>query len=527
MLNFTTRGRLQAASALIISTVLVLFVALFGGSSANAQSQPIPDKVPVTITKLSQPGALGTAATGELLSALPAGATPIRGVVFDYYLVENTGADGTADIGTIEGQRDAASLTPATATIPGSATGSFLATSPAGETTATLPRGLYVVQEDPESVPAGVTAAAPFMLAVPLTDPTKLDEWLDHIYVYPKNSQIDAEKTVENADDLIVGDTVTWTINADIPRVENPAYNGSNAQFIAPDYFRIDDTLQADQLVLAPVFNAGSNTGIRVTAGTTSETTLLVEGTHYGITEDSSTPGANTYQILFTQAGREALAAAVNLDPIAKVSVKLDTTVLAAEVIENTASIFPNQNSVTQNDPLVTPAEDVRYGSYNFQKRSTDAGVTDLSGAQFRVYSDPEDAQALENHLVPTTGPADGLWTTNEAGEISINGLRFSGYADGEAFGDGDSRYVTYYLVEVQALGGHQLLAEPVPFIVDETTGASTPWTSDETIVNQATTGAFVLPLTGGSGTAMLTIAGILILAVVLFLARRRSAAEA
>ncbi|MBD8029995.1 SpaH/EbpB family LPXTG-anchored major pilin [Corynebacterium gallinarum] len=523
MLNFTTRGRLQAASALIISTVLVLFVALFGGSSASAQSQPLPTSVPVTITKLSQPGTLGSAATGEPLSALPAGATPIRDVVFDYYLVENTGADGTADIGTIEGQRDAASLTPATATIPGSPTGSFPATSPAGETTATLPRGLYVVQEDPTSVPAGVTAAAPFMLAVPLTNPTNLDEWLDHIYVYPKNSQIDAEKTVENAADLIVGDTVTWTINADIPRVENPAYNGSNARFIAPDYFRIDDTLQADQLVLDPAFNAVSNTGIRVTAGTTS----LVEGTDYGITEDSSTSGANTYQILFTQAGREALAAAVNLDPIAKVSVELDTKVLAAEVIDNTASVFPNQNSVTQNEPLVTPAEEVRYGSYNFQKDSSDDALTDLSGAQFRVYSNLDDAEALTNHLEPTTGPTDGLWETDASGQISINGLRHSGFADGESFTEADPRYITYYLVEVQALDGHQLLAAPVPFTVDETTGASTPWTSDETIVNQATTGAFVLPLTGGSGTAMLTIAGILILAVVLFLARRRSASEA
>lgn len=524
MLNFTTRGRLQAASALIISTVLVLFVALFGGSSANAQSQPVPAEVPVTITKLSQPDTLGTAATGEPLSALPAGATPIRDVVFDYYLVENTGADGTADIGTIEGQRDAASLTPATATIPVSPTGSFPATSPAGETTATLPRGLYVVQEDPTSVPAGVTAAAPFMLAVPLTDPTSLEEWLDHIYVYPKNSQIDADKTVENADDLIVGDTVTWTINADIPRVENPTSTGPTDQFLAPDYFRIDDTLQADQLELNPVYTEGNNTSIRVTAGDTT----LTEGTDYDITEAPvASPAGSTYQILFTETGRGALATAVNGDPDAQVSVELDTTVLAAEVIENTASIFPNQNSVTQNEPLVTPAEDVRYGSYNFQKLSTDAGVTDLSGAQFRVYSNLDDAEALTNHLEPTTGPADGLWETDASGQISINGLRHSGFADGESFTDADPRYITYYLVEVQALNGHQLLAAPVPFTVDETTGVSTPWTSDETIINQATTGAFVLPLTGGSGTAMLTIAGILILAVVLFLARRRSASEA
>lgn len=526
MLNFTTRGRLQAASALIISMMLTLMVALSGGSIASAQSQPIPDEVDVTITKLSQPGTLGSAATGEPLSALPEGATPISDVVFDYYLVENTGAGETADIGTNGGQRAAAGLTPATATIPGSPTGSFPATTPAGETTATLQRGLYVVQEDPTSVPAGVTAAAPFMLAVPLTDPTDRDAWLNQIFVYPKNSQIDAEKTVENAEDLIVGDTVTWTINTDIPRVENPAATDATNQFIAPDLFRIDDTLQADQLELNPVYTEGNNTSIRVTAGGT----LLVEGTEYNITEDAvSTPGSSTYQILFTQAGREALAAAVNLDPSAQVSVELDTKVLAAEVIENTASIFPNQNSVTQNDPLVTPAEDVRYGSYNFQKLSSDDAVTDLSGAQFRVYNTLKDAEAgNDNYLEPVDGGhTNGVWTTGEDGRISISGLRHSGFADGEAFGDGDSRYVTYYLVEVTALKGHQLLAAPVPFIVGENSGASDPWGFDKEITNQATTGAFVLPLTGGSGTAMLTIAGIAILAVVLFLARRRSTSEA
>lgn len=526
MFNTTTRGRLQAAGALMISIMLIWAVALFGGTSASAQSQPVPSSTQVTITKLSQPGTLGSAATGEPISVEPADG--IGGVIFEYYKVENTGEGETADIGTNAGQQAAEKITPDTEKISDTPTGVFIATSTTGETTKNLPRGLYVVKENLASVPAGVTASAPFMLTVPMTDPTNLNDWLDHIYVYPKNSRISAEKKVENAEDLIVGNTVTWTINADIPRVENPASTGADDQFLAPDYFRIDDTLQDGQLVLNPVYKeTGNNTGIRVTAGGTS----LTEGTDYGITKDVlSTPGSSTYQILFTESGRGALATAINADADAVVTVEIDTTVVSSQVIENTASIYPNQNALTQNRPLNTPAADVRYGSYNFQKGSSDQSLTDLSGAQFRVYADKTAAETgSDEFLQPANGGhTNGIWTTDPDGKINISGLRYSGFANGVSVAPGAEGYVTYYLVEIKALDGHQLLAAPVEFTVDGETGKSNEgWVADQTIINQANTGAFVLPLTGGSGTAMLTIAGIAILAMVLFLARRRSAAEA
>ena len=49
----------------------------------------------------------------------------------------------------------------------------------------------------------------------------------------------------------------------------------------------------------------------------------------------------------------------------------------------------------------------------------------------------------------------------------------------------------------------------------------------DIEVVNQATSGAFVLPLTGGRGTWMLILLGIAVLALVAILARRRSIEEA
>lgn len=508
MFNTTTRGRLQAAGALMISIMLIWAVALFGGSSASAQAQPVPANTPVTITKLSQPGTLGNAATGESAS-VPTGAERIGGVVFDYYLLPGY------DMGTNKGQEDAAALT-VTPTVTGEATGSFTATSPAGETTKTLDRGLYVVVERASTVPAGVTASAPFMLTVPMTDPTDLDAWLDHIYVYPKNSLITVTKTVQNATDYVVGDTVTWTAEAGIPRVENPAYDGTNDEFIAPDSFRIDEVFNNAQINLVNGYTAGNNPGIVVTAGTET----LIEGTEYNITPIDT----GGYRIELTPEGLAKLATQVNADPNAKVTVTIDTTVLTPGQITSTTDVYPNANAVTQERPARASAE-IRYGNYNFQKLSSDSTVADLSGAEFRVYATVGDAEADTNPLAPVGGGhTGGIWTTNADGEISITGLRYSNWSNGiSVSGDG---YVTYYLVETKALDGHQLLAAPVPFVVTAETGGTSPdWVADQEITNQANTGAFVLPLTGGSGTAMLTIAGIAILAVVLFVARRRSAA--
>lgn len=523
MNNSTKRGFLASVGAMATAAALALGGAV--AAHATSEGQPIPESSDVTITKLAQPDSLGNPATGEQISTDDY--TGIGGVEFDYYLVDDTGPGDDYDIGTNDGQEHAAGLTPETAAVGTTATGTFPATnSPSGVTTHTLDRGLYLVQENPATVPAGVTPAAPFLLAVPLTDPTNLNAWLDHIYVYPKNSQITGEKTVINsgANQVVVGSDVTWTINTDIPRVENPAYDGTDAnpQFIAPDLFRIDDTLQANQLALSPTFATGDNASISVTAGET----VLVEGTDYDITEVpvGEPATAQTYQILFTETGREALAAAVNADSNAQVTIELTTTVLAADEIENSASVYPNSDSVTENNPLEIPGTDIRYGSVDFTKLSPGADVVDLSGAVFELYATEDAAKTLDQdyRLTPTdnTGTVQDNWTTDADGNFSVEGLRYSGYADGESFDATDDRYQTYWIAEVVALDGHQLLPEPLEIVV----------TGDRVadgfeIRNQDNTGGFELPLTGGMGTAFLTIAGIAILAIVLMVARRRRAA--
>src|SRR5699024_8134388 len=126
------RGLLASLSAVVTTVAL----ALGGAAAAHADTtaQPVPESSPVTITKLEQPDTLGDHATGEQQST--AGFEGVGGVVFDYYLVEDTGVGQSNDIGTNAGQSYAAGLTAETAPVGATPTGGFPATNtPSGVTT--------------------------------------------------------------------------------------------------------------------------------------------------------------------------------------------------------------------------------------------------------------------------------------------------------------------------------------------------------------------------------------------------------
>ncbi|MBG0718425.1 SpaH/EbpB family LPXTG-anchored major pilin [Microbacterium sp. 2C] len=505
----TKRGFLATIGTVAAAAALVLT----GSVAAHAAPPlPVPVQSTVTITKLSQPNTLTAPANGTQVTTLPAGSAPIAGVTFDYYLVTGTAAGQANDIGTQTGQAYAAGLNATSAPVPTTKTGSFGQTKDDGTTTLTLPRGLYLIKES--GAPTGVTPAANFLLAVPLTDPVNQNAWLDTIYVYPKNAQIKATKTV-GSETLTVGGDATFTITTDIPRNPNPA--GSPA-FVAPSAFRIQDTLTDSQLKLSTTAAAA----LTVTAG---GTTLTGGGADYTVTAVTGTnPATTTQRIEFTSTGLSKLATAVNANPGAQVVVKLVATVQSAAVITNTASVFPDQGSITSNTPLVTTPVQMKYGTYLLNKKSTGGAGVSLAGAQFRVYATQADAAAANGNYLTTSTNTAGLWTTDANGQVSVGGLRYSGWVNGAAVASGTAGYQTYYLVEVKALTGHQLLTAPVAFTVDDNSATQ----MSQTIVNQQTTGGFVLPLTGGSGVVVFTVFGVGILAAVLIVARlrRREAAE-
>ncbi len=510
------RGFLAAASAALTALALG-----FGGAASAAPNTPAnpPATSDVTITKLTQPDAVGAPADGGVQNPVPVGAEGIAGVTFDYYLIPGTNAGQPNDIGTNTGQAWAAqqTVTSLAGSIPGTATGSFPVTVASGETTVTdLPRGLYVVRE--RIVPAGVTPAADFVLAVPLTDSDNPTAWLEHIYVYPKNSKIAGSKSVVDGvganSNYVVGGKVSWTIKAQIPRIANDAA-GATTRYKATDAFEIRDTLVDAQLT-------STADDITVTSPAGLEKGDNDDNKDYTVTS-ATADGETTWTIAFTATGREKLAAAVNNAANAEVVVGLVTTVQSVGTVTNEASIFPDGSSITSNNPLKTGGATIKYGNYQIVKKSSDNSVAgaDLAGAEFKVYLTKSDALAATNAVTTKENPA-GLWITGAGGNVTVGGLRYTNWADGAA-ANGTPKSQTYWLVETKALEGHQLLGEPVEFVVDDNSATQT---SQEIINAKTSGGGFELPLTGGTGTAMLTIGGILLLAAVLVVARRRRVNE-
>lgn len=519
MLNTNSRGIARGAAAFVAAAALVL------GGVAAAHAIPVenmPASSGLVITKLKQPAANGSPATGlPLTGALPS--EVIAGVTFSAYKVPLT-----KDPMSQEGQNEIAGVTLAAAkalvaNVPATRTGTtdsageihWQSDAPANKKDGeNLEAGLWVLSET--NTPPGVISSGDFLVAVPLTHPTDRNTWLDTIYVYPKNHTVAGVKSVRNATDLLVGDTVTWTIALDNP---SPRDNATGAH-VATDKFEVSDWFDATLL------NTAAD-GSGVTVGAPSN---LVKGQDYTVTVSGQ---SNTTQItvVFTGAGLEKLAA----EPAIDVAMTIDTVVAQQGNIVNNASFVSAQSQSLPTD--IEPAE-VRYGGYALHKESVGAPAgspADLAGAEFMVFSTEGAARAavagsqaaLDAALkpvvtVPGYDQATGVWTTNAAGQVGISGLRYSGFADGVVIDPSDARFQRYWLVETKALENHQLLAEPMEFLVAD--GSSTQVT--ERVVNQYNRGGFWLPLTGGVGTTVFTVVGLLLVAFVVLAARRRRRSE-
>lgn len=465
------RAVLAAATGLAL-TGLVAVPALAADTNVD------PERTgSITVHKYEEPDtATGLPADGSELSAAQlADLTALADVTFTVQQVPGV------DLSTNAGWQAAADLTVAAAT---SATAGVApvtrVTGADGVASFTgLPVGLYLVTET--GYPTGAVPSAPFLVTLPITNPTALNTWLYDVHVYPKNVVTGATKTVDDSGDATIGDTVSWTISGDIP-------NGGRT-----DAYVVTDTL-ATQLTYAG------------TSASLTDGTALVAGTHYTVAHDA---GTNTVTVTFTEAGLDLLAA----HDTARVSIVIDTVVNAIGEIANTASVYPNQSAIDSGSPVVTPPVLTKYGNATIQK--TDPEGAALSGATFQVYRSLADAEAGTNPVV-----IDGVssWTSGANGQLTISGLRYSNYVDGVEIAD-QAGWAHYYLVEVQAPSGYELLAQPVAFDV-----LSGDTAVDLTVENARSNAGFQLPLTGANGTAVLVLAGGLLLtgAVLLSVRTRR-----
>ncbi|MDR1778265.1 MAG: SpaH/EbpB family LPXTG-anchored major pilin, partial [Clostridiales Family XIII bacterium] len=159
---------------------------------------------------------------------------------------------------------------------------------------------------------------------------------------------------------------------------------------------------------------------------------------------------------------------------------------------------------------------------------------TKLSGAKFRIATSVDNAKEgifLQKdeygEIYQGYGPDDDeMWeeTTNSDGVA-----KFEGIADGLKDSDGeDVSGNTYYLVEIKAPDGYNLLSEPVA--VTFVSGAqkankNNNYSMKAEIMNNT---GFELPKTGGMGTVVFTVGGAVLmgLAVLIFVICRKKDKE-
>ena len=328
-----------------------------------------------------------------------------------------------------------------------------------------------------------------------------------------KASSLTLEKTADKAQ-AAVGDTVTYTLVAAVPQY--PA-NAANKGYILSD--KLPDGLTLGTVTVQGVTADGSET-------------TLADGTHYTQTTEGATrPDAANTPVSFKL---EFIYNQISSYSSIKVTYTATVNKDAAVTTGNVNNAYLDYNNDPYGDATwQTVTDEKTVYTYGIQVKKTDGANHPLSGAQFTLSTDEEGAQTIS-----FVADANGIYHkagTGEAGAatVAVDGegnLTLSGLNVG-----------TYYLTETKAPGGYNKLSTPIEITITDAKNAAGEDAPDGVVDDKdATTGyvqatvvntqGFVLPTTGGMGTALFTIAGVVLMgASVLVLAlfvRRRSSAK-
>lgn len=187
-------GLLSAVMALSLCAMPAM-AANDGGATTPPQDVWTQDTGSITIHKYEYNGQVKPNSTGEEndVDKLPEGATALKGATFSIYQVMDRAALRNYYDGT-DGQTKVTVDTYLNDTKDAIKSGETYSTAVATATTGAdgianfpgLNLGLYVVVET--GTPAKVTSPVkPFLVSVPMTKASSLNEWLYDIHVYPKN----------------------------------------------------------------------------------------------------------------------------------------------------------------------------------------------------------------------------------------------------------------------------------------------------------------------------------------------------
>ncbi len=359
----------------------------------------------------------------------------------------------------------------------------------------------------------------------------------ENVILTEKNEEPTVEKEVEEDSTQTYGDKNTADIGQDV----------NFQSTIALKYGAAKNVVLHDNMTSGLTFKADSIKVVTVTKnadGTETETEVTVpQGSTYWTVTTSSTEAplddGCTFEVKFDDDFIAGLVAGLESDKIAYLRVKYTATVNENAVIgdegnKNTAHLTYGNNSTVESTPSETFTYTYEFNVFKFYKN----GETDtaLAGAKFQLYKkvNNEELYAVitDGKLVKWVAAGSeeiSTLTSEEARKIKISGL------------DAD----TYYLKEIEAPEGYNILTGPITIVITESTTASegveadtdgkveytynsvtSPAGNDETdknVVKVENKSGTLLPSTGGIGTTIFyVVGGILMLGAVILLITKK-----
>lgn len=553
----------------LIAIVFILATTLGGAISGFAAPGSRPANGDLTIHKhyAEDASKIGDEGDGNVKALDPTNNPAVEGVHFNVYKLTKDGNAPDVPPSEKEGavykkvsdtkleiKYNSITYTYTMALLPGSGK-----TASDGTLKFTNLNGYYYVEEDlSKSTPkiggnsVDITVPVkPFIVSVPMTN-LKGDGWIDDVHVYPKNQGTIATKTVgekgetgivegSTGNSVNVGDSFPFTIRTNIPADIDDSLASDPAQkkyskFELWDSF--DEALNYNNDVGVYVYKKAID-------GTWSRQQILpADNSLY--TTDYTAPKLT---VSFTELGRTKLAELMNsTDKWTHVGISFTATVnekvhdKVNNTVENKATVtFENEGGTGTDKDKETPPTKTNTGDIDIKKTERD-GTGELLGAEFQIASSKENAEAgnylkvlvdannkitkILPHDTTETGAKKWIIRPHETDNTKLGVIGDTYYAtkfEGLQTESGTpSNKNKYYVFETKAPEGYNLLDKVVE--VDFANENATSHIVLKTIENSK---GFTLPNTGGVGTILLVVCGIILigLAIMLTMNKKKKAA--
>lgn len=502
-------------SAFALSGIFALSLSMaspvaFAQEARGEEPGPAAAAAPVSVIDANKTGSINihkflfdnptTPGTGEETAA-PVGAKPLGGVKFK---IEEVTLE--KPLNTPDGFAAARKLTADSAPVTAGKSWEVTTTADGSVSQAGLKVGVYKVTELPVTDASAVTglekgkqltAAAPFLVFIPMTDSTHT-KWNYDVHVYPKNSETGATKEVSDAGKN-VGDELTYTITGDIPV---PGKGGKITKFV------VTDELDSTKFAPAPTV-AVSGKDINVDLTPDVDYKVEVVGTKVTVTFLDS--GLAKLAKAKSEAIASTAPTAVNPQVVVTINAKVLPLGTNLPSVPNTATVVSNNGS-TETDTTTPTNEVVSYfGKVRVNK--VGEGDTPLDGAKFQLYTCGGTAEQPVLDGGPLTVNNKSEWVTADGGTLVIDSLHVTDFADNKEVSAPEK---TYCLVETEAPAGYELLTQPFKFELKRADLVGDPKADGEPVMNTKTLQVTNvksttpnLPLTGGPGIIALVLAGL------------------